>query len=88
MGHEDAFLPPRLSGRYWFSQATFAGTSGNGEDAPKAVHQGDRERRHLTSNPSNWQLGREETFWSRFLNSPARRARLQAAKNKPLIFRQ
>ena len=34
-GHEDAFPPPRLSGRCWFSQGTFAGTRGNGEDAPK-----------------------------------------------------
>jgi hypothetical protein len=50
---------------------TFSGTCGNDGDAPKAVHQGDRE-----------------TFWSRFLNSLARRGRFQAAKNKPLIFRQ
>jgi hypothetical protein len=34
MGHEDAFPPPRLSGRCRFSQGTFAGTRGNGEDAP------------------------------------------------------
>jgi hypothetical protein len=34
MGHEDAFLPPRLSRRYRFSQGTFAGTRGNGDDAP------------------------------------------------------
>ena len=32
--HEDAFPPPRLSGRSRFSQGTFAGTRGNGEDAP------------------------------------------------------
>jgi hypothetical protein len=35
LGHEDAFPPPRLSGRCRFSQGTFAGTRGNGEDAPK-----------------------------------------------------
>jgi hypothetical protein len=33
-GHEDAFPPPRLSGRCRFSHGTFAGTRGNGEDAP------------------------------------------------------
>src|ERR1700730_11549823 len=33
-GHEDAFPPPRLSGRCRFSQETLAGTRGNGEDAP------------------------------------------------------
>jgi hypothetical protein len=39
MGHEDAFPPPRLSGRCRFSQGTFAGTRGNGENAPKpALH--------------------------------------------------
>jgi hypothetical protein len=37
MGHEDAFPPSRLSVRYRFSQATFAGTRGNGRDAPKAA---------------------------------------------------
>src|SRR4029077_15513272 len=35
-GHEDAFLRPRLSARCRFSQGTFAGTRGNGRDAPKA----------------------------------------------------
>lgn len=34
MGHEDAFALPRLSARYRFSQGTFAGTRGNGQDAP------------------------------------------------------
>jgi hypothetical protein len=34
MGHEDAFPPPRLSGRCRFSQGTFAATRGNGRDAP------------------------------------------------------
>jgi hypothetical protein len=34
MGHEDAFPRPRLSARCWFSQGTFAGTWGNGRDAP------------------------------------------------------
>jgi hypothetical protein len=37
MGHEDAFLPPRLSGRCRFSQGTFARTRGNGDDAPIAA---------------------------------------------------
>jgi hypothetical protein len=34
LGHEDAFPPPRLSVRCGFSQATLAGTHGNGRDAP------------------------------------------------------
>src|SRR5690242_1238679 len=33
-GHEEAFSGPRLSARYRFSQGTFAGTHGNGRDAP------------------------------------------------------
>jgi hypothetical protein len=36
-GHEDAFPRPRLSARCRFSQGTFAGTWGNGRDAPKAA---------------------------------------------------
>jgi hypothetical protein len=36
-GHQDAFLPPRLSARYRFSQETFAGTRGNGRNAPRAA---------------------------------------------------
>ena len=32
--HQDAFLQPRLSARYRFSQGTLAGTRGNGRDAP------------------------------------------------------
>jgi len=36
-GHEDALLGPRLNARCRFSQGTFAGTWGNGRDAPKAV---------------------------------------------------
>jgi len=35
LGHFDPFPPPRLSGRCRFSQGTFAGTCGNGEDAPE-----------------------------------------------------
>jgi hypothetical protein len=35
-GHEDAFPRPRLSVRCRFSQGTFAGTLGNGRDAPLA----------------------------------------------------
>ena len=34
MGHDDAFPRPRLSAHYRFSQGTFAGTWGNGRDAP------------------------------------------------------
>jgi hypothetical protein len=36
-GHEDAFPRPRLSARCPFSQGTFAGTRGNGRDAPEAA---------------------------------------------------
>ena len=32
--HEDQFPPPRVSGRCGFSRETFAGTRGNGRDAP------------------------------------------------------
>ena len=32
--HQDAFLGPRLSARYRFSQGTLAGTRGNGREAP------------------------------------------------------
>jgi hypothetical protein len=34
MGHEDQFPPPTPSVRYRFGDATFAGTHGNGRDAP------------------------------------------------------
>ena len=34
MGHEDAFLRPRLNARYRFSKGTLAGTRGNGREAP------------------------------------------------------
>jgi len=37
LGHQDAFLRPRLSGRYRFSQGTLAGTPGNERDAPKVA---------------------------------------------------
>ena len=40
MGHEDVFPRPKLSARCWFSQRTFAGTRGNGRDAPKAATTG------------------------------------------------
>jgi hypothetical protein len=39
-GHEDAFPRPRLSARYRFSQGTFAGTRGNGRDAPISALRG------------------------------------------------
>jgi len=35
IGHQDAFLLRRLSGRYRFSEETFARTRGNGREAPK-----------------------------------------------------
>ena len=37
MGHEDAFPRPRANGRCRFSEGTFAGTRGNGRDAPIPV---------------------------------------------------
>jgi hypothetical protein len=37
-GHEDPFPPPELSVCYVFRQETFAGTHGNGQDAPTADH--------------------------------------------------
>jgi hypothetical protein len=35
LGHEDQFTPLGLIGRYRSAKATFAGTHGNGRDAPK-----------------------------------------------------
>jgi hypothetical protein len=35
VGHEDAFPRPRLSARCRLGKATFAGTPGNGQDAPQ-----------------------------------------------------
>jgi hypothetical protein len=35
MGHQDAFLWPRLGARYLFSQGTLAGAWGNGRDVLK-----------------------------------------------------
>ena len=37
MGHQERLPPPRLSGRCGFGEGTFAGTRGNGEDAPIAA---------------------------------------------------
>ena len=34
MGHEERFPPPRLSACYVIREKTFAGTRGNGEEAP------------------------------------------------------
>jgi hypothetical protein len=34
LGHEEQFSPPTLSARYGIRQETFAGTHGNGRDAP------------------------------------------------------
>jgi len=36
LGHEDPFPPPELSASYVIRQETFAGTHGNGRDAPVA----------------------------------------------------
>ena len=36
-GHEDEFPRSRANGRCRFSEGTFAGTPGNGQDAPEAV---------------------------------------------------
>ena len=36
VGHEERFLPPRLSAGCGFSKKTFAGAHGNGRDAPMA----------------------------------------------------
>jgi hypothetical protein len=33
-GHEEPLPRPRLNGRCGFGEGTFAGTRGNGEDAP------------------------------------------------------
>ncbi len=39
LGHEDPFPPPELSASYVIRQETFAGTHGNGRDAPiPALH--------------------------------------------------
>jgi hypothetical protein len=38
LGHEDQFLLSRLNDRCQFREATFAGTHGNGQEAPKADH--------------------------------------------------
>jgi len=35
LGHEDQFLLSRLNDRCQFREATFAGTHGNGQEAPK-----------------------------------------------------
>jgi len=37
LGHEDQFPPSSLSSRFGLGEATFAGTRGNGRDAPIAV---------------------------------------------------
>jgi hypothetical protein len=49
MGHQDAFLPPRLSSRYPFSKRTLAGTQGNGRDAPKPVISDSVNRRRVST---------------------------------------
>jgi hypothetical protein len=37
MGHEDQFLLSRLNDGCRFREATFAGTYGNGQEAPRAI---------------------------------------------------
>jgi hypothetical protein len=37
MGHQERFTPPSLRDRCGFTEGTFAGTSANGRDAPKAA---------------------------------------------------
>src|SRR5215813_3743415 len=53
IGHEDAFQQPRRSARCRFSQRTFAGTQGNGQEAPiSAVHPAHaQDRRGSTRKP-------------------------------------
>ena len=61
MGHQDAFLRPRLSARYRFSQATLAGTRGNGRDAPKVAAPGlSNYRRNSTAGCTNRARGAVE----------------------------
>jgi hypothetical protein len=54
-GHEDAFPRPRLSARCRFSQGTFAGTRGNGRDAPipavRRVESNRQGRTHIGHSP-------------------------------------
>jgi len=61
MAHQDAFLRPRLNARCRFSQETFAGTRGNGRDAPEAVVReigGNRQARPIgTASISNPPVG-------------------------------
>jgi hypothetical protein len=47
MGHEDQFLPPKLSARSVIRKQTVAATRGNGRDAPKnePAHAGGSTRR-------------------------------------------
>jgi hypothetical protein len=47
VGHEDAFPRPRLSARCRFSQGTFAGTRGNGRDAPISALRGTATEREI-----------------------------------------
>jgi hypothetical protein len=37
LGHEDQFLPPKLSARSVIRKQTVAATRGNGRDAPEAA---------------------------------------------------
>jgi hypothetical protein len=37
LGHEDQFLPPKMSARSVIRKQTVAATRGNGRDAPTAV---------------------------------------------------
>jgi len=62
MGHEDAFPRPSVSARCRFSQGTFAGASGNDEDAPKPVIPSVSGRRRSTPNQSFMHLENFDRF--------------------------
>src|SRR5580704_7387881 len=84
-GHEDAFPPPRLSGRCRFSQGTFAGTRGNGEDAPiPAVPRTDSESRG-SPKPANRAVESRKPLgpYGNYSNEPAA---IRAKAPKPLLL--
>ena len=70
MGHEDAFLRPRLNARYRFSKGTFAGTQGNGEmrrfppfggsliepQGSGVSEHSDRRRSEIPATPGLWRV--------------------------------
>jgi hypothetical protein len=59
MGHEERFLPPRLSAGYGFNNQTLAGKRGKEEDAPgAAVRKPGSERVMSTHNSRSLRLKR------------------------------